>query len=49
MGVAEVPVRRRAPRVAVLTTGDEVMSTGRRPLKPGKIYDCNQSLLAATY
>ena len=45
MGVAEVTVRRR-PRVAILTTGDEVIVPGN-PLKPGKIYDCNQSLLAA--
>ena len=45
MGVAEVTVRRR-PRVAILTTGDEVTVPGN-PLKPGKIYDCNQSLLAA--
>lgn len=45
MGVAEVPVRRRA-RVAILTTGDEVMAPGEK-LKQGKIYDCNQSLLAA--
>ena len=45
MGVAEVPVIRRA-RVAILTTGDEVMKPGEK-LKPGKIYDCNQSLLAA--
>ena len=45
MGVAEVPVIRRA-RVAVLTTGDEVMKSGEE-LKLGKIYDCNQSLLAA--
>lgn len=45
MGVAEVPVRRRA-RAAILTTGDEVMIPGEQ-LKQGKIYDCNQSLLAA--
>lgn len=45
MGVAEVPVIRRA-RVSILTTGDEVMKPGEE-LKPGKIYDCNQSLLAA--
>ena len=43
--MAEVPVIRRA-RVAVLTTGDEVMKPGEE-LKLGKIYDCNQSLLAA--
>lgn len=45
MGVAEVPVIRKA-RAAVLTTGDEVVVPGEE-LTPGKIYDCNQSLLAA--
>lgn len=45
MGVAEVPVRRRA-RVAILTTGDEVMIPGEQ-LKQGKIYDVTRALLAA--
>lgn len=45
MGKTEANVYRRA-RVAILTTGDEVMAPGQ-PLLPGKIYDCNQSLLAA--
>lgn len=45
MGKTEVPVLRRA-KAAVLTTGDEVSAPGT-PLLPGKIYDCNQSLLAA--
>ena len=45
MGVIKVKVYRRV-RVAVLTTGDEVMAPGKR-LIPGKIYDCNQGLLAA--
>ena len=36
----------RRVRAAVLTTGDEVMAPGKR-LIPGKIYDCNQGLLAA--
>lgn len=45
MGVAQLSVRRKA-RVAILTTGDEVLVPGE-DLKPGKIYDCNQSLLAA--
>ena len=45
MGKTEVKVYRRA-KVAILTTGDEVMAPGQ-PLLPGKIYDCNQSLLAA--
>ena len=45
MGVIKVKVYRRV-RAAVLTTGDEVMAPGKR-LIPGKIYDCNQGLLAA--
>ena len=45
MGKTEVPVIRRA-KAAILTTGDEVMAPGTA-LLPGKIYDCNQSLLAA--
>ena len=45
MGVIKVEVYRRV-RAAVLTTGDEVMAPGKR-LIPGKIYDCNQGLLAA--
>ena len=32
--------------MGILTTGDEVMAPGQQ-LLPGKIYDCNQSLLAA--
>ena len=35
----------RRVRAAVLTIGDEVMAPGKR-LIPGKIYDCNQGLLA---
>lgn len=45
MGVIKVKAYRRV-RAAVLTTGDEVMAPGKR-LIPGKIYDCNQGLLAA--
>ncbi len=45
MGIPEVSVYRR-PRVAVLTTGNEVVQPGE-PLSPGKIYDINQKLLAA--
>lgn len=44
-GITEVPVCRR-PRVAVLTTGDEVVEAGQ-PLPPGKIYGSNQALLLA--
>lgn len=45
MGRAKVPVY-RIPRAAVLTTGDEVAEPGQ-PLAPGKIYNSNQTLLAA--
>lgn len=45
MGRAKVPVY-RIPRAAVLTTGDEVVEPGQ-PLAPGKIYNSNQTLLAA--
>lgn len=45
MGVVKVKVYRRV-KVAILTTGDEVMPPGKR-LIPVKIYDCNQGLLAA--
>ena len=44
-GLTEVPVCRR-PRVAVLTTGDEVVEAGQ-PLPPGKIYGSNGVLLSA--
>ena len=43
MGRGTVPVF-RLPRVAVLTTGDEVVGPGQ-PLAPGKIYDSNRMLL----
>ncbi len=39
IGVTEVPVYRR-PRVAIISTGDEIMSPGS-PLKYGMIYDVN--------
>ncbi|MDQ3880230.1 MAG: molybdopterin molybdotransferase MoeA [Chloroflexota bacterium] len=44
-GVAVVSVRRR-PRVAVLSTGDEITPPGER-LRPGAIYDANSPALAA--
>jgi len=44
-GVAEVSVYRR-PRVAILSTGDELQSAGQ-PLGPGQIYDSNRCSLAA--
>lgn len=45
LGVAPVPVYPR-PRVAILTTGDELAPPGTR-VKPGQIYESNGSLLRA--
>jgi molybdopterin molybdotransferase len=45
MGRATVRVHRR-PRVAILSTGDEVVEPGE-PLAPGKIYDANSFTIAA--
>ena len=44
-GLTQLTVRRR-PRVAILTTGDEVQQPGQ-PLSPGKIYNSNTSYLTA--
>lgn len=44
-GVAEVAVTRR-PRVAILTTGTELVAPGL-PLGPGQVYEANGSILAA--
>ncbi|AKT37002.1 molybdopterin biosynthesis protein MoeA [Chondromyces crocatus] len=44
MGVDRVGVVRR-PRVAILSTGDEIIRPGTPPL-PGRIYDSNQVILA---
>lgn len=45
LGVASVEVRRR-PRVAILSTGDELRPVGE-PLAPGQIHDANAPALAA--
>jgi molybdopterin molybdotransferase len=45
LGIAQVTVVRRL-RVAILTTGDELLPAGAAP-EQGKIYDSNRPLLAA--
>ena len=44
LGIARVPVVRR-PRVAIVSTGDELLPPGA-PMRPGLIYDSNATILA---
>src|SRR3954468_23720945 len=44
-GIAEVSVARR-PRVAIISTGDELVQPGR-PLRPAAIYDTNGAIVTA--
>ena len=45
VGCADVEVWRR-PRVAIASTGDEVIAPGQ-PMRPGAVYDSNAAILAA--
>lgn len=45
VGCAAVEVWRR-PRVAILSTGDEIIAPGT-PIRPGAVYDSNAAILAA--
>ncbi|MGI8980885.1 MAG: molybdopterin biosynthesis protein [Pirellulaceae bacterium] len=44
VGVRQVSVWRK-PRVAILSTGDEIIAPGE-PMQPGKVYDSNARILA---
>ena len=45
VGCATVDVHRK-PRVAIISTGDEIVAPGK-PLRPGTVYDSNAAILAA--
>src|SRR5204863_4332091 len=44
LGIADVPVVRR-PRVAVISTGDEIVAPGQ-VMRPGLVYDSNARIIA---
>ena len=44
IGCAELPVFRR-PRVAIISTGDEIVQPGEA-MRPGLVYDSNGRILA---
>ncbi|MFA5027231.1 MAG: molybdopterin biosynthesis protein [Candidatus Methylomirabilota bacterium] len=44
LGLARIPVY-RPPRVAILSTGDELIPAGE-PMRPGRVYDSNGTILA---
>lgn len=46
IGESEVACFKRL-RIAVVSTGDEVIPAGLRPLKPGEVYDANAPMLRA--
>ncbi len=46
VGLGTVEVWRR-PRVAILSTGDEIVAPGG-PIRPGQVYDSNAAILAAS-
>jgi len=46
IGLAQVPCFARV-RVAIVSTGDEVIAPGRSELRPGQVYDANAPMLAA--
>lgn len=46
IGLGKIACRKRL-RVAILSTGDEVVPAGVRPLVPGEVYDANAPMLAA--
>jgi putative molybdopterin biosynthesis protein len=45
VGYAQVEVHRK-PRVAVISTGDEIVAVGH-PIRPGAVYDSNTAILSA--